>query len=800
MFRNYLKYAFRRLVKSWSYTAVNMFGLAAGLVTCFLIFFYVHFESTYDRFMPDSRDKYRVALSITGEASEWRFAQTAAPFGPAFREQFPQVEQVMRFAVERNKQVAYLERVYDEDFILYSDPDFIPFFGLKLLVGDPETAISRPGMILLTESMARKYFGEENPLGKRLQIEDRTYSVTGIVPDAPGNSHIAYNFIASFDKFEQDQEMTKAKMAKASFYTYVELIEGTDPRVFEEQIQVLADPMDSPGWEYRFFLQNIRDIHLYSKLDGELKPPGDSTNLLILAVIGSFVFFIACFNFVNLSTARSLKRATEVGIRKVAGATRRQLVWQFSLESTLIVLLALAAAVGITILVFPFYRNLVGVPFSSRDIVKPVYLVFLGVLTLLAGVGAGSYPAFFMARFDPEKIIRGMLPSGAKGLGVRKALITLQFVTASLLIICALLINKQISFMKDQQNFGFQTRQRLVLRIGGKKEAIPGDRVQALKDQFARHPSIGQVSASSTVPGRGMIPESMRRQDETWNKKREIHYLGVDYDFFPQYEIGVAAGRLLDRTMPSDAAGSFLINETAAKALGWNSPEDALDQEIVLGGEQNVHRIVGVVEDFHYMGLQSPIEPLILQHYLADHARVGYFTLSVTAGGDMQETLRFVENTWAELFPGYPFDYFFLDADFKRFYAKEERLSQMIGVLTYLGIFITCLGLWGLSSLSTEQRIKEIGVRKILGASVSGIILLLSREFVRWVVAANLIAWPVGYWVVRNWLQNFAYRTKVTADIFVLSALFALAIAVVTIGLQTRKAASANPVESLRYE
>jgi putative ABC transport system permease protein len=633
-----------------------------------------------------------------------------------------------------------------------------------------------------------------------LMIDDRYYDITGIIPDAPNNSHIPYRFIASFDRFEQDQEDTKSNWIKSIFYTYVKLIQGSDPQVFEEQIQSLANQFDSPGWNYQYFMQKISGIHLHSNLGGELKPPGDPTNLLIFSIIGSFVFFIACFNFVNLSTARSIKRATEVGIRKVVGATRMQLVQQFTSESVLVILVALILAIGITILVFPTYRNLVSIPFQIQDILKPIYFIFLGVLTLIAGLGAGSYPAFFMSRFDPEKIIRGIMPSGARGFILRKALITFQFVIAILLMICALLIHKQISFMKDQENFGFETEKRMVLRIGATKfNSLSGERVLALKDEFAKHTTIEQVSASTTIPGRGMMQQSMRKQDEDWSHKRQINYLGVDYDFLSQYQIELVAGRLLDRTMPSDRGGAFLINETAVKELGWASPDDALNKEIVVGREQNANRIVGVVKDFHYMGLQSPIEPLFIQHFLANAGRVGYFTLTVKKG-DMSETTQFVRTTWADLFPEYPFEYFFLDEDFKRLYAKEERLSQMISFLTYLGIFITCLGLWGLSSLSTEQRIKEIGIRKILGASVSGVILLLSKEFTKWVIAANIIAWPIGYFVMKNWLQNFAYRTQVSPHIFILSALFALVIALMTVSLQTMRAAQANPVESLRYE
>lgn len=795
-----LKYAFRRLWKGWRYSSVNTFGLAAGITTCFLIFFYVHFETTYDKSIPDAKDKYRVALRISGEEMTWEFAQISAPAAVAFKNQFSQVEQTVRFVSLSGIKVTYQGRAHQEDQILYSDSSFIPFFNLKLLKGNPETALSQPSTLLVTEAIGKKYFGDENPIGKNLEIDGRYYEVTGIIPDAPNNSHIPYRFIASFDRFDQDQEFAKSNWTKNTFYTYVELTEGSDPWIFEEQIQELANRLDSPGWDYAYFLQKISGIHLRSHLGGELKPPGDPTNLLIFAIIGSFVFFIACFNFVNLSTARSIKRAAEVGIRKVVGATRMQLVKQFTAESVLVILIALVGAIGITILVFPTYRNLVGIPFQGRDILKPVYFIFLGALTLIAGLGAGSYPAFFMARFDPEKIIRGIMPSGAKGFVLRKALITFQFVIAVLLMICALSINKQISFMKDQKNFGFETEKRIALRIGATKfDSLSGERALALKDEFLKHSSIEQISASTTIPGRGMVQESMRMRDEDWSHKREINYLGVDYDFLPQYRIELAAGRMLDRSMPTDRGGAFLINETAARDLGWTSPEHALNEEIVLGSDRNAHPIVGVVKDFHYMGMQSLIEPLFIQHFLAGDASIAYFTLTVKSG-DMNETIRFVRNTWAGLFPEYPFEYFFLDEDFRRLYAKEERLSQMIGILTYLGIFITCLGLWGLSSLSTEQRIKEIGIRKILGASALGVILLLSREFVKWVFAANIIAWPIGYFVMKNWLQNFAFRTRITPHIFLLSALFALSVALMTVILQTMRAAQANPADSLRYE
>ncbi len=807
MFRNYIKYAFRRLRKGWGYSTINGLGLASGITTCFLIFFYVHFESTYDRFIQESKNKFRVVLRISNENAKWEFAPISAPAAVVFNDQFPQVEQTVRFVSESNTQVICQDRIYQEDRILYADPAFIPFFNLELLRGDPETALSEPDKILITETTHRKYFGDENPVGNRLTIGDTAYEVTGIIPDAPNNFHIPYSLIASFARFERDQALNKPNWTKNNCYTYVKLVTGSDPRAFEEQIQRVANQLESPGWDYQYVLQRIPDIHLRSKLGGELKPPGDSMNLLILSVIGSFVFFIACFNFINLSTARSFKRATEVGIRKVVGATRSQLVQQFTGEAVLIILVALIIAIGITVFIFPIFKNFVGLPIQARDILKPVYFAFLGGLTLIAGLSAGAYPALFMARFTPEQIIRGTMPSGLKRLGVRKALVTLQFAIASLLIICALLVNKQISFMKDQQNFGFETDQRIVLRIGQGAKYAPEvgagftNRVNSLKDEFARRPTIEQVSVSTAVPGRGIIPMSMRKSEDSWSAKRQINFLGVDDQFLSQYRIGLAAGRGLDRVRPSDASNAALINEAAAEYLGWTPPEAALNKEIVVGLgplREQTRRIIGVVEDFHYMGLQSPIEPLVLLS-LGANWPVGYLTLSVKAG-DVREILRFAERTWAGLFPEYLFEYFFLDEDFKRLYEKEERLSGMIGALTFLGIFITSLGLWGLSLLSMEQRIKEIGIRKILGASVPGIILLMSKDFMRWVLAATIIAWPIGYLVLRDWLQNFAYRTTITPFVFILSAIFALTIALVTVGLQTRRAAQANPAESLRYE
>ena len=805
MFRNDLRYAFRLLVKHRGYSALNVFGLATGMATCFLILFYVHFESTYDRFIPDTADKFRIALRISGEDSSWEFARISAPAAVAFRDRFPQVEQAVRFARESKVQVTLQDRVSQEDEVLFSDPEFIRFFGVRLSEGDPKTALSRPGSILLTAAMRRKYFGEESALGRRLTVGGTDYEVTGIIPDAPSNSHVPYRFIASFERFEGDQAFTKANWTRNNFFTYVRLAQGSDPRRFEQQIQSLADQFESPGWDYRYFLQNVADIHLRSNLGDELKPPGNPTNLLILSIVGSFVFFIACFNFVNLSTARSIRRATEVGIRKVVGATRTQLVQQFTGEAVLVILLALVGAVGLAVIAFPAFENLVGLSLQSRDVLKPVYVLFMGGLALFAGLVAGSAPAFFMARFSPEQIIRGITPSGAKSLIVRKALVTLQFAIASILIICALLINRQIAFMKDQRNFGFETENRIVLGVSLGSKMPPSvtesltNRAVSLKEEFARHPAIEQVSVSTWVPGRGMAEGVVRKADEDWSHKRPFYDLGMDFDFLNQYGLELVAGRILDRARPSDAAGSVLVNETAVGDLGWTSPEDALNKEIVLGGDETPRRIIGVVRDFHYTGLQSPIEPLVLQHFLAGRRPVAYFTLSVKAGS-LRETVRYAERTWSGLFPEYPFQFFFLDDDFKRFYEKEERLRQMIGALTFLGIAITGLGLWGLSSLITEQRIKEIGIRKVMGASVPEIILLLARDFLRWVLAANVIAWPIGYYVLRNWLQNFTYRTRVAPEIFVLSGFFTLAIAVITVGLQTMAAAQADPVETLRYE
>ncbi|UCE07962.1 MAG: ABC transporter permease, partial [bacterium] len=676
---------------------------------------------------------------------------------------------------------------------VYSDTDLFSILTIPFIMGNPETALDRPATVVITNRMTKKYFKSENPLGKTIVINTREYEITGIVEDPPTNTHFKHDFIVSLKTLEGRYPFDAWFLS--NFYTYIKLKPNVDISNFSEQLKHVAEiyakeKLEDGDEKVSYFLQPVPDIHLHSHLQSEMAPAIHPIYLTIFSIVGLFVLLIACFNFINLNTARSAKRAKEVGMRKVIGAGRGQLIWQFLGESFVIILFAVLLALIVIELSLPLLNELTTKNFTTSNILQPKIFVVLFCLVLFVTIFASGYPSFFLSGFQPIKTIKSSVDISSGGSGLRMILVVGQFAISVFLIIGTIIVYQQLSFMKNQY-LGFDKEQKLILPIRGPISIR--DNYELLKSEFLKHNSITGVTVSSEVPGERSDRWDTRVIGSGDNRYHEMNYYYIDYDYIKQYGMTLLSGRSFEKGRATDIEGPYIINRTAAKELNWSNPDDAIGKRIeaIYEGE-----IIGVVEDFHYQGLQSIVEPLVLQFI---PSRFDEITLNIKIE-NLAETITFALTKWKELFPDIPFEYFFLDTAFNQQYQSEERIGKIFSALTFLGLFIACLGLFGLASFITEQKTKEIGIRKVLGATVSGIIFLLSKEFVKWILVANIIALPLTFFVMKSWLQSFAYRTEIEIWIFLLSAVVTLMIALITVSYQSIKAALINAVESLRYE
>lgn len=792
MLGSYIKIAFRRIKREKGYYFITITGLSIGMACCILIFVYINHELSYDNYHKDVDRIYRIPTIVKSGSQEKPFARGLTPLIPALQKNFPEVESAARFHYLRtsNVKVEYKDRVFKEETLMLADSELFSVLTIPFLSGNSSTALDRPRTIVITEEIANKIFRREDPLGKTLKVNDSDYEITGVIKNPPENTHLKYDLILSLKTMEKRMNMDN--WGWTGFYSYVKLLPNINPLDFERKIRKIAhnylgEALDKAGIEFISFMQPLRDIHLHSKLNREIKPPGNSIYIYIFSVVGILVLIVACINFMNLTTARSLERAKEIGVRKVWGAHRSQVVRQIFGEFFLVIIIALLMAIFLIILILPNFNELAGKNFTSSYFLQPVNIILFVSIVLFVGLAAGSYPAFLLSSVRPVWIFQKHSRAGLGGKLVRRVLVVWQFAISIALIICTLTIYQQIDYMKNEY-LGFDIEQKLIV------PAYMGDKFETIKNEFLSHPSITGAAASAYVPGRitnSLITNLVGSED---TRGQTMLYNFVDYDFIPEYGIEVIAGRSFQREISTDVEKTFILNEAAVKDFGLGSPDEAIDRQLQRGS--TVGSIIGVVKDFHIKGLQSKIQPHILQLTTQAFSLLN-LTISTQNIGD---TIDFIKKKWEELHLGGIFSYYFLDEDFNRQYDSEVRAGQLFSIFSVLGIFIAVLGLFGLSLFITEQRTKEIGIRKVLGASVTGLILLLSKEFTKWVLVANIIAWPVAYFYMKNWLQNFAYRTNIELWIFILSGVFALILALFTVSFQAVKAALANPVDSLRYE
>ncbi len=805
MFNNYLKIAVRHLLKYKAYSLINIVGLAVGIACAGLLFLFIRFELSYDKYHKNAARLYRIVRS---EA-----APTAFRLAPQLNQDFPEI-QAVRF---RNDRQPSLLRHGDEQFyekrMFWADAEVLQIFSFELFAGDPQTALAAPFAAVITAEIAQKYFGEDEAVGNQLSLYwgEKYYDlqITGVLKNVPANSHFTFDILVSFATAEAIwPKFFFADWSATYAQTYVLLPENFATREFEKKFPefVARHLGNEPARDYRnvlSHLQPITDIHLHSHLSGEIDPAaaGDRSYLIIAAIIAVLILGIACINYMNLATARAAGRAKEIGVRQVSGAHRLQLIKQFLGEAILLALLATMVALFLIEICLPYFSDFVQKPLAYNYRDDLILLLSLAALALIVGALAGSYPAFLLSRLRPLIALKSNNSRMGKKSFSRQGLVVMQFAMSVILIIATLVIFEQMDYVKNKR-LGFNREQVLVIPHARKTRYNP----EPLKNEFLKNPQVLEVAVSSHIPS-NQLGITIAAQPEGGNPDGSeepwpVSAVSVDPDFLATFGLQLAAGRNLAKEIATDSTQAFLLNEAAAQALHWSSPlGKIITAEFSTGQpslpfEKRHGQVIGVVKDFHFESLHHEVRPIIfmIKPYW-------YFYISVKLRPEnISETLAGLERSWQRFCPESPFEYFFIDDTFDRLYRTEESWGRAIGFFALLSILIACLGLLGLAAFTAEQRTKEIGIRKVLGASVTAIAGLLSKDFVKLVLAANLIAWPFAYFAMNKWLQDFAYRIEIDWLVFALAGGIALIIALLTVSTQAVKAALANPVESLRYE
>ncbi|UCE42306.1 MAG: ABC transporter permease [Candidatus Aminicenantes bacterium] len=805
MLNNYIKIALRNLRRNKLYSFLNIAGLAIGITCCILILLYVQDELSFDRFHEKADRIYRISSHFVLKDRVMNFASSAHVQGPMFKEEFPEVENYVRFNdYGSRRMIRYEDVTYAEERFIWVDNSVFDVFSFNLIKGNPKEALTKPNTVVITEEIAEKYFGDLDPIGKNLRVHnDELFMVTGVVENIPTNSHIRPDFLASFVTLDLQPtgNATADLVNNVDYYTYLLLEEGADYKALEQKLdgfveKYLGPLIKSIGGSARYELQPLTSIYLYSNLENELERTGEMAYVWLFSGIGLFILLLACLNFMNLSTARSANRAKEVGLRKVVGAQRLQLIKQFIGESMILTFIAILLSLLLVFFTLPIFNSISGKNLAMSYLSNPMLILgLLGFFIVVSLIG-GSYPAFFLSAFRPVEVLQGRLRRGAKSSVLRIALVSLQFTVSIVLIIGTLIVNKQLNYVRNK-NLGYEKEHVIALRI---RNEDTQKRHEAIRTALLTNPNILSVSASSSLPLGQNSFSAHHIAGQPADEMIMLHTQIVDEHFIDTYKMEIVQGRNFSKDFPTDPDEAIIINEATAKKLGWQ--DDPLGKEIealMSMTEMKKYRVIGVIKDYHFLSLHEEIQPLVL--YNTSPYGGDYYRMSLRVRPEnIQDTIGFLRSTWRGFDSQYPLEFVFLDDQYDALYRAEERLGKLFGYFTALAILIGCLGLFGLSSYSAEQRTKEIGIRKVLGATTSNVTMLLVREFTKWVLLAVLIAWPVGYYIMNTWLRNFAYRIGLGVDTFLLSAVLALVIAIITVVYQAVRAAVANPVDSLKYE
>lgn len=799
MFKNYFKIAWRKIQKNKLYSFINIVGLSTGLAACILIGLYVFNELSYDKFNSNSKRIARVTMEYGGSGSSEETAVTGNKVGPQLKRTFPQVESFVR-TMKSSRVIARGANAFDEKNILYADADFFKVFSFKLLQGNETSALSDPYTIVLTKRVAKKYFGNENPIGKTLRVDDtRDYTITGIAADPPINSQIQYNILLSFNSLNSSKEEV---WFNANYITYLLLHEASQLPRLQEQISAYMKDVSknelkmSKGDFLSLSLEPFESIHLYSSLDSGLEPNGSIMYVYVLGIIALLILLIACVNYTNLSTAQSMQRSTEIGIRKVLGAGRSSLFWQYIGESAIITAVSILLAFLIAIILLPLFSSVTGSNFSVSNLLQPSSIIMVIVFGIVASFLAGAYPAFIMSRVGLVKILKSGFHGASSGGALRKSLIVFQFTISVFLIIVTIIVLRQLTFIQ-KKDLGFDKDQVLVLPVNSKMK--PG--YDALKKAIALNPGVSSVTGAYDDPVFVNWGDGITANNGNDQKSLSVTAMPVDLDFFETMNMKIVAGSTFS---PADFLiqdtsndyknyrNTFVLNEKAARDLGW-TPAEAVGKTISKGQEGIVK---AVVKDFHFSSMHTPIGPLVI---FLDTSNIREMLVKIKAG-NVASTLSAIKATWNERVPFRPFEYHFLDESFEKIYTTEQRAGKVFTIFSLVAIILACLGLFALAAFTTLQRTKEIGIRKVLGAGVGNIAFMVSKEFITLIIVAILIASPIAWYLGNQWLQGFAYRTTLGWWIFVVSGVVALLIAVITVSYHSVRAALANPIQSLRTE
>lgn len=806
MLRNYLKIAIRNMKRHKGYSLINIFGLALGMACCILILLYVTDELSYDNFHEKADRIYRVnAISSIGVTTRY-YATVPPALAQGLADSIPEIEAFVRAMDINSLRGRYKNNSIEIEECFFVDSAFFNIFTHEFVEGSPESALENPDSFVITEETAHRIFGDESPMGKSIDLgRSRVIQVTGVIKNVPSNSHFRFNGLLplSFIRDESGSPRDFSDIAYfCEWYAYLLLRESVSVSDVERKITETAEEkwgelLREKGTTRQYPVQRIRDLHLRSYCEYEYGSPGDINTVYLFSAIALLVLFIACFNFINLSTARSASRAREVGMRKVLGSHKSQLIKQFLSESIVISIIGLLLGILLVILALPTFNGLAGKEFNSAQLMSSTVLLGLLGIIIVTGIIAGSFPAFILSAFDPVIVLKGKLSSASKNSSLRKILVVVQFSISVFMIIGILIIIRQLDYIKNR-NLGFNKEQMVVMPFfGNRRDEETAGRFDALRNKISQNPSVVSASFSIDVPGGDMgfdafLPEG-KSSEETL---RAMRYW-VGYNFVKTYGMEIIKGRDFSQSFSTDANQALIINEKAATVLGWG--DDVLGKQLVnVSRDNRPGTIVGVVKDFHSASMRMEISPVVIALEPRFFGRI-----SVRLRPEnVPDTLSFLENTLREIYPEREFDfsYYFIDDDFRSKYPEEEKIREIYLTFGFLAVFIACLGLFGLASFTVEQRTKEIGVRKVLGASVQEIALLLSKEFFKWVLVANIIAWPLAYYVMNNWLENFAYRIGIKLDIFIFSGIIAVVIAMLTVSYHSIKAARANPVNALKYE
>ena len=794
MLRNYLKTAYRNILKNKVYAIINVAGLSIGITCCIFIFLYVYHELSYDNFHKQGDRIYRIVRALEDQDGEHLVGVTSPPYAPALENDFPGlIAEATRFSPSGGL-VTYKELAFAEEKFCFADENFFRVFSFPLAQGNPETALNGKNSVVMTREMARKYFGDEDPIGKVIEYDKQyQFTVTGILDDMPGNSHIAFDFIASLRVAEGLSFFED--WWNNGLHTYILLEENVKPEALQAQLpnfieKYMGDEIREKGIQIKPQLQPLHAIYFQNNMifDREVKH-GNLQFVYIFAMVALFILAIACINFMNMATAQSAKRSLEVGVRKTLGAVRSNLVFQFITESVGLAFIAMLVAIVLVSTLQPYFNHLVETTLEwPFEMVVTIFL-FLSIVTVV-GLLAGSYPALVLSAFRPVAALKGKGKSGTQAVWLRKGLVVFQFFISIVLIIATLVVGQQTEYVRNKK-LGYD--QEHVMLVPVNNEEIATNR-ESFKEQLRQKAQILHVSGMSGEPG-GFHDRYAFKIEDHEDEVIDLRTVFTDHDYVKTLGLKIVAGRDFSRDFTSDEKEAVLINEAAARFLGWEL-EEALGKEIFNMFRDSIPRkVVGVIEDFHFASLHNTIDPMAIA--ISNDQRI--FTIKM-APGNVQEVVAEVEEVWQKASERYPFAYYFLDQEYDNLYKAEQKQGMLFRLFAALAIFIACLGLFGLVTFTAEQRTKEIGIRKVLGASVTGLVHMISKDFTKLVLLALLIAIPVAYWAMNQWLANFAYRINIGIGTFVVAGLISLAIAWLTVSYQSIRAALANPVESLRNE